>query len=53
MLLLSLKCLHFCPDCFGHAGKRLEKAKFNFKIYNVPDCTAKNYISHIVQYLRK
>ena len=54
MLFLHFKYLHFCPDFFGHVGKRLEKkAKVNFKIYDVANCTTNNYSPHIVQYLRK
>ena len=33
ILFSFLKYLHFCPDVFGHVGKRLDKkAKVNFKV---------------------
>ena len=44
MLLLLFKYLDFCPNFFGHVGKRLEKkAKLNFNIYDVTECTTYNY----------
>ena len=36
MLFSFSRCLHFCPDFFGHAWKQLdEKAKVNLKVYDV------------------
>ena len=33
---LFLRYINFCPDFFGHVGKRLDKeAEINFKIYDV------------------
>ena len=52
--LFTLKILNFCPDFFGHVGKQLdEKAKVNFKIYDVINCETNNYNTHIAQYLIK
>ena len=46
-----LKYLSFCPDNFGHVGKRLdEKAKVKFKIYGVINWGTNNYNTHITQY---
>ena len=42
----------FCLFCY--AEKQLdEKDKVNFKMYDVTDCTASFYNTHIVQYLKK
>ena len=39
-----LRYLIFCPDIFGHVGKRLdEKAKANFKIYDVINFETNSY----------
>ena len=38
-----LRYLNFCPDVFGHVGKRLDKkAEVNFKIYDVTDWITNN-----------
>ena len=38
------KNLIFCPGFFNHAGKRLDqKAKLNFKMYDVTDLNTNNY----------
>ena len=53
-LFSFLRYSNFCPDFFGHLGKRLDKkAKINFKIYNAADWTTNNYNTHIAQYLKK
>ena len=50
---LLLRYLNFCPDFFGHVGKRLDKkTKVNFKIY-VIYWEANNYNTNISQYLKK
>ena len=42
--LFNLKIFNFCPDIFGHVGKRLdEKAKANFKIYDVINFETNSY----------
>ena len=52
--LFALKILDFCSDFFGHVGKRLdEKAKVNFKIYDVINYETNNCNAHIAQYLIK
>ena len=52
--LLFLRYLNFCPDFFGHVGKRLhEKPNVTFKIYDATDSTTSNYNSHIARYLKK
>ena len=52
MFFLPVKYLNFCPNFFGHVGKRFEKkAKVNFKIYDVTDCTTNNYNPHTVYYI--
>ena len=39
---------------FGYVGKRLyNKAKINFKPYDVTDWETNNYNTHISQYLKK
>ena len=39
---------------FGYEEKRIDKKTMvNFKFYDVPDCTADNYKTHIAQYLKK
>ena len=44
----------FCPDFFGHEGKRLDKkATVSFLIYNVTDWETNNYNIDIAQYLKK
>ena len=48
--LFSFLYLIFCPDFFGHAGKRLDiKAKVNFKIHDVTDWERNTYNAHIAQ----
>ena len=52
--LFVFEIFKFLPDCFGHAGKRLNKKdKFSFKIYDVTDWELNNYNTHIAQYLKK
>ena len=54
ILFSFLKYLHFCPDVFGHVGKRLDKkAKINFKVYDVTTWETNNYNKHIAQHLKK
>ena len=46
--------LTFCHEIFGQIRKRLgNKAKFNFKIYDVIYWETNNYNTHIAQYLKK
>ena len=43
--------LNFCPNVFGHVGKRLDKkASVNFKIYEVTIWETNNYNTHTAQY---
>ena len=45
---LLLRYLHFCPACFGYAGKRLDKkAKENVKIHDVTSWNTINYNRYI------
>ena len=45
-----LRYLNFCPDFFGHVGKRLDKkAKANFKICDVTTWKTGNYNRHTAQ----
>ena len=54
ILFSFLKYLHFCPDVYGHVGKRLDKkAKINFKVYDVTTWETNNYNKHIAQHLKK
>ena len=49
-----LKIFKFCPDFFGHVGKRLDKkAKVDLKFYDVPTWETHNYNTHITQHLKK
>ena len=53
-LFLFLRYLDFCPDFFGHVGKRFhKKAKVNLKIYDVYNLETSKYYTHITQYLKK
>ena len=53
-LFLVLRYLNFCPNFFGHVGKRLDKnVKVNFKFHDVINWETKNYNTHIPQYLKK
>ena len=50
--LSFLRCFIFCPDFFGHVGKRFgKKANVNFKIYDVINWET-SYKSNIAQYLK-
>ena len=52
--LLVFEIFLFLSWRFGYAEKRLDKkARVNFKIYDVTDWTANNYITHIADYLKK
>ena len=52
--LFILKTFNFCPDFFGHVGKRRDKkAKINFKIYNVTDWETNNYNTRINKCLKR
>ena len=53
--LFVLKVFKFlCFLLFGYVGKRLyNKAKINFKLYDVTDWETNNYNTHISQYLKK
>ena len=49
-----LRFLSFCPDFFGHVGKRLDKkVMVNFKIHDFATWEANNYNTHITQNLKK
>ena len=53
-LLLFLRYLNFCPDSFGHVGKRLDKnAKVDFKMYDVKNLGANNCNTHIALYFKE
>ena len=42
--------LNYCPDFFGHAGKRLDKkAKINLKMFEVVNLETKYCNAHIAQ----
>ena len=44
----------FYSDIYGHVGKQPDnRAKVNFKIYDVPTWETNNYNTHIVQDLKK
>ena len=46
--------LIFFPDFFGYLIKRLDnKAKINFKIYDLTNWNKNNYNTHIARYLMK
>ena len=52
-LLSFLRYLDFCPNIFGHVGKRLDKkAEVNFKFYDVTDRKTNNCNKHVVQYFK-
>ena len=52
--LPALKIFKFLSWLFGYIGKSLdEKAKVDFKIYDVTDWTANNSNTHIAQCLEK
>ena len=52
-LFSLLRFLNFCPDFFGHVGKRFDKkAKVNFKIYDVINWETNKYNTHIAQHSR-
>ena len=45
--------LNLCSDFFGHAGKLLdEKAKVNFKIFDITSWETNNYNIHNAEYLK-
>ena len=52
--LFVLEIFTFCQDFFGHVKKWFpEKAKVNFKIYDIRDWTTNNYNRCIAQYPKK
>ena len=52
--LFILEIIRFLFWLFGDVEKQLdEKAKVNFKIYDVTEWTANFYNTYIVQYLKK
>ena len=53
-LFSFLRYLDFRPEFLIHAGKRLdERAKANFKLYDITDWETNNYNKHIAQHLKK
>ena len=53
-ILNRVKYLHFCPDFFGYVGKPFdEKAKVNFKIYDVKNSNTNNYTINILPDISK
>ena len=51
---LFSRYMNFCPDFFGHIGKRIDKkAKANFKIYYVTGWETNNYNTLFAKYLKK
>ena len=53
-VLFFLKVFHFLIRIFGHVGKRLDnKAKINFKIYDVTYWNTNSYNKNIVRHLDK
>ena len=53
-LFLFLRYLHFYPDNFGYAGKRLDKkAEVNFKIYDVPNWDTNNRFEYLARYIQR
>ena len=52
--LFIFEIFTFLPWLFAYVEKRLdEKAKINFKIYDVTDWTTNNSNTHISQYLKR
>ena len=52
--LFIFEIFTFLPWLFAYVEKRLdEKAKINFKIYDVTDWTTNNCNTHIAQYLNQ
>ena len=53
-LFTFIKFFYFCPDFFGHVGKKIDKeAKVNFKIHNVPNWNTDDCNKHLAIYPKK